>query len=191
MTTRACRQALIVTGLSIGTPAYIEAGLKSLRWLMALQTAPSGYFRPVGTREFRRDTPKAPRHSTSNRWKPRPRFPPALAAWRADGDVDHGKVDSRPRIRVGFSATMTFRLPLVDVETGSCRDGLHPDRANENRGGESVVSYLLSLAEIRHLAHLNGDSRGNAARVDCHDAHRSANRPATDSEAPVSPTFHS
>ena len=45
-------------------------------------------------------------------------------------------------------------LPLVDVETGSCRDGLHPDRANENRGGESVVCYLLSLAEIRQLAHL-------------------------------------
>jgi hypothetical protein len=28
---------------------------------------------------------------------------------------------------------------------------LHPDRANENRGGESAVSYLLSLAEIRQL----------------------------------------
>jgi hypothetical protein len=28
---------------------------------------------------------------------------------------------------------------------------LHPDRANENKGGESVVSYLLSLAEIRRL----------------------------------------
>ena len=40
---------------------------------------------------------------------------------------------------------------LVDVDTGSCCDGLHPDRANENRGGESVVSYLLALAEIRQL----------------------------------------
>ena len=46
-------------------------------------------------------------------------------------------------------------VPLVDSETGSCRDGLHPDRANENRGGESVVSYLLALAEIRQLARAN------------------------------------
>src|SRR5271156_3437540 len=38
-------------------------------------------------------------------------------------------------------------IALVDPETGSCRDGLHPDRANENRGGESVVSYLLGLAD--------------------------------------------
>ena len=49
-------------------------------------------------------------------------------------------------------------LPLVDLETGSCRDGLHRDRPNENRGGESVVSYLLSLAEIHKLARANGDS---------------------------------
>ena len=44
---------------------------------------------------------------------------------------------------------------LVDPRTGSCRDGLHPDRANENRGGESVVCYLLGLAEIRQLARVN------------------------------------
>ena len=39
----------------------------------------------------------------------------------------------------------------VDVETGSCSDGLHPDRANENRGAESVISWLLALIEIRAL----------------------------------------
>jgi hypothetical protein len=44
------------------------------------------------------------------------------------------------------------------VETGSCRDGLHPDRSNDNRGGESVVSYLLALADIRQL-HRVGSNR--------------------------------
>ncbi|MBR3191388.1 MAG: hypothetical protein IKF62_11435 [Bosea sp.] len=47
--------------------------------------------------------------------------------------------------------------PLVDRETGACRDGLHRDRQNENSGGESVVSYLLSLAEIRQLSRMSGD----------------------------------
>ena len=55
----------------------------------------------------------------------------------------------------GFSAATIWPLPLVDLDTGSCRDGLHPDRANENRGGESVVCYLLGLAEIRQLARVN------------------------------------
>ena len=46
---------------------------------------------------------------------------------------------------------------------GSCRDGLHPDRANENRGGESVASYLLGLAEMRALARVDGDRTGSAS----------------------------
>jgi hypothetical protein len=46
-------------------------------------------------------------------------------------------------------------VALADPETGSCCDGLHPDRANENLGGESVLSYHLGLAEIRQLARSN------------------------------------
>jgi len=45
-------QALIVTGISTGAPAYVEAGLRSLRWLMTLQTTPAGFFRPIGTEGF-------------------------------------------------------------------------------------------------------------------------------------------
>ena len=54
-----------------------------------------------------------------------------------------------------FLGRNDLSIALVDPETGSCRDGLHPDRANENRGGESVVSYLLGLADIRQLARVN------------------------------------
>ena len=45
-------QALIQTGLATHTPPYVEVGLRSLRWLMSLQTAPSGCFRPVGSKSF-------------------------------------------------------------------------------------------------------------------------------------------
>ena len=51
-----------------------------------------------------------------------------------------------------FLGRNDLSAPLIDLQTGSCRDGLHPDRANENRGGESVVSYLLALADIRRLS---------------------------------------
>ena len=43
-------------------------------------------------------------------------------------------------------------IPLADQVTGSCSDGLHRERRNENNGAESVLSYLLGLAEIRELA---------------------------------------
>ena len=54
-----------------------------------------------------------------------------------------------------FLGSNDLSIALVDTETGSCRDGLHPDRANENRGGESVVCYLLGLAGIRQLARVS------------------------------------
>jgi hypothetical protein len=38
---------------------------------------------------------------------------------------------------------------LYDPETGGCRDGLHPDRVNQNQGAESTLSFYLSLLEMR------------------------------------------
>ena len=47
-----------------------------------------------------------------------------------------------------FLGENDLQTALTDPETGSCSDGLHPDRANENKGAESVLSYLLGLVEI-------------------------------------------
>jgi hypothetical protein len=44
-----------------------------------------------------------------------------------------------------------LQLPLYDSVTGGCRDGLHPDRANENQGAESTLSFLMALLEMRSL----------------------------------------
>ena len=35
--------------------------------------------------------------------------------------------------------------------TGGCRDGLHPDRVNENQGAESPLSVLMALLEMQAL----------------------------------------
>lgn len=142
-------QALIVTGTSLGEPDYVAAGMRSLRWLMAQQTSGTGLFRPVGSDSFgaRREPPRAfdqqPLEAAAT-------ISACLAAWRAEGD-HRWKADAE-RAFAWFLGSNDLSAPLIDLETGSCRDGLHPDRANENRGGESAVSYLLGLAEIRQLA---------------------------------------
>jgi glycosyltransferase involved in cell wall biosynthesis len=145
-------QALVVTGMATRTAAYVDAGLRSLRWLMTQQTASGGHFRPVGTAGFgeRRQHPRAfdqqPVEATAS-------IAACLAAWRADGDAEWKALATRA---FGwFLGSNDLSVALVDPQTGSCRDGLHPDRANENRGGESVVCYLLGLAEIRRLARVN------------------------------------
>jgi hypothetical protein len=76
-----------------------------------------------------------------------------LSALRAEDDTEW-KTEAT-RVFAWFLGSNDLSIALVDTETGSCRDGLHPDRANENRGGESVVCYLLGLAEIRQLARVS------------------------------------
>ncbi len=150
-------QALILTGIATGTSAYLAAGLKSLRWLVTQQTSAKGQFRPVGTEGFA-DRRKPPRAFDQQPLEAAATIAACLAAWRADHDAEW-KAEAA-RVFAWFLGSNDLSVSLVDLETGSCRDGLHPDRPNENRGGESVVSYLLGLCEIRQIARLS-ESRAN------------------------------
>ena len=145
-------QALIVTGMATRTPAYVDAGLRSLRWLMRQQTTSTGQFRPVGTAGFG-ELRKPPRAFDQQPLEATATISACLAAWRADDDAEWKTIATR--VFSWFLGGNDLSVALVDPETGSCRDGLHPDRANENCGGESVVSYLLALAEIRWLARID------------------------------------
>ncbi len=149
-------QALILTGRATGTPAYVAAGLTTLRWLMAQQRGPGGLFRPVGSESFG-DIRTRPRPFDQQPLEAAATIAACLAAWRADGDAAW-RTGARRAFDWFFGAN-DLDAVLVDAETGSCLDGLHPDRPNENRGGESVVSYLLSLAEIRQLDRSSGENR--------------------------------
>jgi glycosyltransferase involved in cell wall biosynthesis len=147
-------QALIQTGMTTGHATYVDTGLRSLHWLMELQTAPGGYFRPVGTESFGgiRQRPKA--------YDQQPVEAPAtisacLAAWRADGGADWAA--EALRAFDWFLGSNDLRISLIDSRTGACSDGLHIDRPNENRGAESTLSYLLGLAEIRQFARTTGE----------------------------------
>jgi glycosyltransferase involved in cell wall biosynthesis len=151
-------QALIQTGLATRTHSYVDVGLRSLRWLTALQTTSSGYFRPVGTNSFGqlRQRPEAfdqqPVEAAAT-------ISACLTAWRADEDAEWPT--EALRAFEWFLGENDLQVALTDPETGSCSDGLHPDRANGNRGAESVLSYLLGLVEIRQLKRMTavGQSR--------------------------------
>jgi hypothetical protein len=148
-------QALILAGLATRNPNYLQTGLKSLRWLVKQQTSATGQFRPIGTEGFG-ETRQRPRAFDQQPLEATATIAACFAAWRADNNVEW-KAEAA-RVFAWFLGSNDLSVSLVDLETGSCRDGLHPDRPNENRGGESVVSYLLGLSEIRQVARL-GESR--------------------------------
>jgi glycosyltransferase involved in cell wall biosynthesis len=145
-------QALIVTGMATQTPDYVDAGLRTLRWLMTQQTSSAGCFRPVGTAGFG-ELRQHPHTFDQQPVEATATIAACLAAWQADDDAEWKAM--AVCAFAWFLGSNDLALPLVDLDSGSCRDGLHPDRANENRGGESVVCYLLGLAEIRQLARVN------------------------------------
>jgi hypothetical protein len=141
-------QALIQTGLATHMPQYVEVGLQSLRWLMSLQTTSSGCFRPVGSKSFGRIRHK-PDAFDQQPVEACATISACLAAWRANGGEEWQL--GAMRAFNWFLGENDLQTALIDPDTGSCSDGLHPDRPNENKGAESVLSYLLGLVEIRQF----------------------------------------
>jgi hypothetical protein len=81
------------------------------------------------------------------------------SSWRAEAE----------RAFAWFLGANDLGIELADVATGSCRDGLHPDRANENRGAESVLSFLLSLADMQRLGATNRRAPPQTIAPSTHD----------------------
>ena len=141
-------EALIRTGLATGSEHFVDAGLRSLSWLLAVQTAPAGHFRPVGSQGFMLDN-SAPLAFDQQPIEAAATIAACITAHQATGQESWR--DEARRAFAWFLGANDLATPLVDLANGACRDGLHPDRANENRGAESVLSWLLGLAAMHRL----------------------------------------
>ena len=142
-------QALIRAGKRGGNEAMVSAGLEALDWLSTVQRCESkGHFVPIGSHGFySKKTAKA-------RFDQQPveacgAVSASLQAYRATG-----KGRWRKEAWTAFNWFLgdnDLQIALYDPTTGGCRDGLHPDRANENQGAESTLSFLMALLEMRKL----------------------------------------
>jgi glycosyltransferase involved in cell wall biosynthesis len=146
-------QAMIQTGTTTGTRAYVDVGILSLRWLTRLQTASSGHFRPVGSASFGKIRQK-PEPFDQQPVEALATISACFAAWREDKGPEW--LALAKQAFQWFLGENDLRTTLIDLDTGSCSDGLHPDRANENNGAESVLSFLLGLLEIRQFIAVAG-----------------------------------
>jgi hypothetical protein len=146
-------QALLVTATALKRPPLVKIGIASLRWLMALQTTPDGWFRPVGTESFGVKR-KAPRAFDQQPIEAAATISACLAAWRLDNGAEW--TAGAMRAFDWFLGGNDLQTSLIEPNGGGCLDGLHPDRPNENRGAESAVCYLLGLAEMRQFARVAG-----------------------------------
>ncbi len=138
--------ALLLCGQSIPNAAMTEAGLESLSWLAGLQRADAGHFVPIGSNSFYQ------RGGERARFDQQPVEAQAMVSacletYRVTGDKRWRK-EAR-RAFEWFLGRNDLNLPIYDPTTGGCRDGLHPDRPNENQGAESTLAFLQALLELR------------------------------------------
>ena len=139
-------EALIVSGMRMQRPPMRDAGVQSLAWLLTMKRAADGHFAPVGSDGF------LERGAASARFDQQPVeacgvVSACLAAHRATGDDDWS--EKAQWAFDWFLGHNDLHLPLYDPTTGGCRDGLHADRANENQGAESTISFLQALVDMR------------------------------------------
>jgi glycosyltransferase involved in cell wall biosynthesis len=142
-------QALLVVGSACSDNGMISAGLESLDWLMKAQhDEPGGHFVPIGSQGFfHQEGEKA-------RFDQQPieaagAVSACLEAYRVTRDM-HWRAEAWSAFN-WFLGKNDLQLPLYDSVTGGCRDGLHPERVNQNQGSESTLSFLMALLEMHVL----------------------------------------
>jgi len=142
-------QALLRAGVRNANDTMVSAALESLAWLANVQRCETkGHFVPIGSHGF---------YSTKTE-KARFDQQPIEACAAVSAFLQAYRATGKGRWRKEawtafnwFLGDNDLQIALYDPTTGGCRDGLHPDRANENQGAESTLSFLMALLEMRKL----------------------------------------
>lgn len=159
-------QALIEAGMVLSRGDYIDAGIETLEWIVAQQTAANGQFRPIGCGSFGKPHNHYP--FDQQPLEAQAAIEAALTAWNATGDprwFTHAKAAWD-----WFFGANDRGAVLGDLATGRCRDGLTPRGANENCGAESILAFQLAHYSMLALARAQqsesvGEERGGRGRL--------------------------
>jgi glycosyltransferase involved in cell wall biosynthesis len=151
-------QALILAGSRSGNKKMMATGIESLKWLMAAQhQSDPEIFVPIGSNGF----------FTEGKEKARFDQQPVEACATVSACLEAYRLTEERRwfeqaqqVFSWFLGKNDLQVPLYDAAAGGCRDGLHPDRVNENQGAESTLSFLMALLEMQ------GENVANAHELD-------------------------
>ena len=150
-------QALILAGWRSDNQRMIEAGMDSLKWLVAEQHRDDAeIFVPIGSNGFFVEGSEKARFDQ----QPVEACATISACLEVYRLTEEGLwFEEAQRVFRWFLGKNDLHVPLYDTTTGGCRDGLHPDRINENQGAESTLSFLMALLEMHEAKVTNARER--------------------------------
>tara|TARA_R110002096_G_scaffold415163_1_gene616618 strand:- start:3401 stop:5737 length:2337 start_codon:yes stop_codon:yes gene_type:complete len=142
--------ALLVVADRTNQQDLRNTALKSLKWLADVQKIDK-CFSPIGSDGFYH------RNGTRARFDQQPTEAQAMVSACVDAYKITNDMTWWARSKWVFEWYLgqnDLQIALYDPATGACRDGLHSDRPNENRGAESTLAFLQSLIEMHSLESL-------------------------------------
>jgi glycosyltransferase involved in cell wall biosynthesis len=142
-------QAVLIAGRRSSDSLMVSAALGALNWLSEIQRSPDNdHFVPIGSQGFYRKGGEKARFDQQ----------PVEAGGAVSACMEAYRLTGEDRwLTEAWSAFNWFlgnndlQIALYDPSTGGCRDGLHPERVNENQGAESTLAFLMALVEMRSL----------------------------------------
>jgi len=153
-------QAVLATGRRTADHEMISAALQALNWLSETQRCEGhDHFVPIGSQGFYRKGGERARFDQQ----------PVEAGGAVSACLEAYRITGNDRWRKEawsafnwFLGSNDLQIALYDPGTGGCRDGLHPERVNENQGAESTLAFLMAQVEMRLLGEVDYPRSGPA-----------------------------
>jgi hypothetical protein len=140
--------ALIMSGQWLQRGDMVEAGIRSLDWLIQIQTNKKGQFSPIGNNGW------YPKNGEKARFDQQPIeaqsvLEACVEAYKSTQDKKW-IVNARHCLE-WYLGRNDMNLSLYDYKTGGCYDSITPTGINRNQGAESTLACLLSFLNMYSL----------------------------------------
>jgi glycosyltransferase involved in cell wall biosynthesis len=154
--------ALLLCGQWLPDKEMHSQGLRSLEWLLKIQTNEEGNLSLIGSDGW------YPRGGEKALFDQQPLEIMSLVEACVEAYRQTGKrkwIEEIRRCLAWFLGNNDLGALLYDYSTGGCRDGLNPQGANQNEGAESALSWLISVTTVHEIIGWHGvDTRSEAGQ---------------------------
>lgn len=144
-------QALLMSGQWLQRGDMVEAGLRSLEWLIKIQTNHKGQLTPIGNSGWH------PRNGEKARFDQQPLEAQSILEACIEAfkiTQDQKWIMEARRCLEWFLGRNDLNIPLYNYKTGGCYDAITSTGPNINQGAESTLALLLSLLNMYLLDNL-------------------------------------
>ncbi len=142
-------QALLLSGQWIPEPKMVAFGLRSLEWLLHIQTASDGHLSIIGNKGWYVRGGQQPARFDQQPIEVMGLVDACVEAYRITREKKW--IEAARRCLEWFLGKNDLQIPLYDFKTGGCCDGLTPKGPNRHQGAESTLAWLISLLTVHHL----------------------------------------